>query len=97
MQVISILRELKKDAELDAVDASNAYLEAAYSSGDEVVRALASLPLKFRAAQGDADAVQRLKAFARLPIGNKFERFDYLKFLRKQDLLDAEEPHGSLG
>ena len=92
LRVISILRDLKKDAELDAVDASNAYLEATYSSGDEVVRALAGLPLKFRAARGDTDAVQRLKAFARLPIGNKFERFDYLKFLRKQDLLDAEEP-----
>jgi tetratricopeptide (TPR) repeat protein len=77
---------------LDAVDASNAYLEAAYSSGDEVVRALASLPLKFRATQGDTDAVHRLKAFARLPIGNKYERFDYLKFLRQQDLLNGEEP-----
>ena len=92
LQVISILRELKKDAPLDAVDASNAYLEAAYRSGDEVVRAVASLPLKFRAGQGDKDAVQRLKAFARLPIGNKYERFDYLKFLRQQDLLNGEEP-----
>ena len=92
LRVISILRELKKDAELDAVDASNAYLEAAYSSGDEVVRALASLPLKFRAAQGDTDAVQRLKAFARLPIGNKLERLSYLKFLRAQDLMAPEEP-----
>lgn len=92
VQVISILRDLKKDAELEAVDASTAYLEAAYSSGDEVVRALASLPLKFRAGQGDTDAVRRLKAFARLPIGNKFERFGYLKFLREQDLMAPEEP-----
>jgi tetratricopeptide (TPR) repeat protein len=92
VRVISILRDLKKDAELDAVHASNAYLEAAYRSGDEVVRALASLPLKFRAGQGDTDAVGRLKSFARLPIGNKFERFNYLKFLREQDLTDLEEP-----
>ena len=92
VQVISILRDLKKDAELDAVDASNAYLEAAYTSGDEVVRALAGVPLKFRAGQGDTDAVRRLKAFARLPIGSKFERFGYLKFLREQDLMDPEEP-----
>jgi tetratricopeptide (TPR) repeat protein len=55
MRVISILRDLKKDAELDAVDASNAYLEAAFSSGDEFMRALASIPLKFRARQGDTD------------------------------------------
>jgi len=92
VQVISILRDLKKDAELDAVDASNAYLEAAYISGDEVVRALASLPLKFRADQGDTDAVHRLQTFARLPIGSKFERFGYLKFLREQDLMAPEEP-----
>ena len=92
VRVISTLRDLKKDAELDAVDASNAYIEAAYSSGDEVVRALASLPLKFRAGQGDTDAVRRLKAFARLPIGSKVERFGYLKFLREQDLMAAEEP-----
>ncbi len=90
--VISILRDLKKDAELDAVDASNAYLEAAYSSGDEVARALACLPLKFRAGQGDTDAVRRLKAYARLPIGSKFERFGYLKFLREQELMAPEEP-----
>jgi predicted Zn-dependent protease len=92
LQVLSILRELKKDAELAAVDASNAYLEAAYSSGDEMVRVLASLPLKFRAGQGDTDSVQRLKRFARLPIGNNSERLDYIKFLRQQDLLNAEEP-----
>jgi tetratricopeptide (TPR) repeat protein len=91
-QVISILRHLKTDTELDAVDVSNAYLEAAYSSGDELARALVSLPLKFRAGQGDTDAVRRLKAFARLPIGNKLERLDYLKFLREQDLTDQEEP-----
>jgi tetratricopeptide (TPR) repeat protein len=92
VRVISTLRDFKKDAELDAIDASNAYLEAAYSSGDEVVRALASLPLKFRAGQGDTDAVRRLKSFARLPIGSKFERFGYLKFLREQDLTDPDEP-----
>jgi tetratricopeptide (TPR) repeat protein len=92
VRVISILRDFEKDAELDAIDASNAYLEAAYSSGDEVVRALASLPLKFRAGQGDTDAVRCLKAFARLPIGNKLERLGYLKFLREQDLTDLEEP-----
>ena len=92
VQVISIMRELKKDAELAAVQASNAYLEAAYSSGNEVGRTAASLPLKFRAEHGDADAVARLKAFARLPIGSKFERFGYLKFLREQDLMAPEEP-----
>jgi len=92
VQVISILRDLKKDAESDAVDASNAYLEAAYKSGDEVVRALASLPLKFRAGQGDTDAVHRLQTFARLPIGSKLERFGYLKFLREQDLTALDEP-----
>lgn len=92
VRVMSILSNIKKDTELDAADASNAYLEAAYSSGDEVMRALASLPLKFRAGQGDTDAVLRLKAFARLPIGSKFERFGYLKFLHEQDLVPAEEP-----
>ena len=92
VQVISILRDLKNDAELDVVDASNAYLEAAYSIGDEPARAVASLPLKFRAGQGDTDAVRRLKAFARLPIGSKFERFGYLKFLREQDLMATDEP-----
>lgn len=92
VRVILILRDLKKDVELDAVQASNAYLKAAYSSGNEVVRSLASLPLKFRAGRGDADAVRRLKAFARLPIGNKLERLGYLKFLREQDLTDPVEP-----
>ncbi|MEA3278266.1 MAG: tetratricopeptide repeat protein [Pseudomonadota bacterium] len=92
VRVVSTLRDLKEDAELDAVDASNAYIEAAYISGDEVVRAVASLPLKFRAGQGDIDAVRRLKAFARLPIGSKVERFSYLKFLREHDLMAAEEP-----
>jgi predicted Zn-dependent protease len=92
VRVISILRDLKQDAQLDAVHASNAYLEAAYSSGNEVGRMVASLPLKFRAGQGEADAVARLRAFARLPIGSKFERFGYLKFLREQDLMAPEEP-----
>jgi hypothetical protein len=67
-------------------------LEAAYSSGDESVRALAGVPLKFRAGQGDTDAVHRLQTFARLPIGSKVERFNYLKFLREQDLMATDEP-----
>ena len=92
VRVISTLRDLKQDAALHTVHASNAYLDAAYSSGDELVRALASLPLKFRAEQGDTDAVDRLKAFARLSIGSKFERFGYLKFLREQNLTAPEEP-----
>lgn len=92
VRLVSILRDLEQDAELDVVQASNAYLEAAYCSGDEVVRALASLPLKSRAGQGDSDAVRHLKAFARLPIGSKFERFGYLKFLREQDLMALDEP-----
>jgi len=90
--VISTLRDLEKDAELDTVHASKAYIEAAQISGDEVVRALASLPLKFRAGQGDTDAVHRLQAFARLPIGSKMERLNHLKFLREQNLMAAEEP-----
>jgi predicted Zn-dependent protease len=92
VQVISSLGDLERDVELDAIGASNAYLEAAYSSGDEAVRALASQLLKRRAAQGDIGAVPCLEGLARLPIGSKLERLGYLKFLREQDLIAPDEP-----
>jgi len=92
VQDVSIPRDLERDVKLDAIGASNAYLEAAYSSGDNAVRALASQLLEQRAAEGDTGAVPCLEALARLPIGSKFERVGYLKFLREQDLISADEP-----
>ena len=77
---------------LDAMTASNAYLEALYLGGDEVLRTLVGFVLKHRAERSDADAIGLLKAFARLPIGSKDERFGLLSFLRTEGVLARNEP-----
>jgi len=77
--------------QLDALTASNAYLEALYRGGDATLRSLISIVLKHRAEQADEAAAGLLRAFARLPIGEKDERFGFLSFLRKQRLIGPGE------
>jgi tetratricopeptide (TPR) repeat protein len=88
------LRDQKGEATaaLDALTASNAYLEALYRSADETLRTLVGVVLKQRVKQSDADAARLLKAFAQLPVGTKKERFGLLGFLRSQGVLARNEP-----
>ncbi|MEA3274187.1 MAG: tetratricopeptide repeat protein [Pseudomonadota bacterium] len=77
---------------LDALTASNAYLEALYISGDQSLRILVRFLLKHRAEQANSEAVHCLKELARLSIGTKEERFGLLSFLREQGLIARDEP-----
>nr|MBS0021324.1 tetratricopeptide repeat protein [Gammaproteobacteria bacterium] len=88
------LRGRQKEATeaLDTLSAANAYLEALYLGGDEVLRPLIGFVLKRRAEQSDAQAVHCLRAFVRLPVGTREERFGLLSFLRSQSLLAPHEP-----
>jgi tetratricopeptide (TPR) repeat protein len=79
------------EARLDRLTAANAYLETLYLGADEALRALAKLILERRANAGDSEAAERLKSFARLPIGSKNERFGLLTDLRSQGLIGADE------
>ncbi len=79
-------------ARLSDLTATNAYLEALYIGGDERLRMLVDVVLRYRVEQGDADAAEHLKGFARLPIGDRDKRFDFLRFLRESHLLRGDEP-----
>jgi tetratricopeptide (TPR) repeat protein len=76
---------------LDALTASNAYLEAVYRCGDEALCTLVCFILKHRVQQGDLDAAQLLRGFVRLPIGSSDERFDLLHYLRAQGQIARDE------
>lgn len=76
---------------LDALDASDLYLNAAFFSGNEVTRKLIVLVLKRRAKLGDREAVDILRELARLPIGTREERFRLLSFLREEALVAPDE------
>lgn len=78
-------------ARLDALTASNAYLEALYLGGDATLRTLVGFALKHRAEGSDTQAAALLRAFARLPIGTKNERFGFLGHLRTQGLIGRDE------
>jgi len=79
---------------LDTLTASNAYLQALYTGGDEGVRSLVGILLKHRAERSDADAARLLRELARLPLGTKDERFGFLSFLKTQGLLGPDEHVG---
>ena len=79
-------------AALDTLSAANAYLEALYIGADQPLRTLVGFVLKHRAEQSDADAVRCLRAFVRLPVGTREERFGLLSFLQSQHLLAPNEP-----
>lgn len=76
---------------LNALTASNSYLEAVYRCGDEALCTLVRFILKHRVEQADADAVRLLREFVRLPIGTSDERFDLLHFLRAQGQIARDE------
>ena len=78
-------------ARLGALTASNAYLEALYLGGEDTLRTLVGFVLKHRAEGSDSQAAALLRAFARLPIGTKHERFGFLSHLRTQGLLGRDE------
>lgn len=87
------LRELKHDlAPLLEVPPANACLDALYLSGDRTLRPMLGFILKQRATQGDQDAAERLKRFARLPIGTRQDRLGFLSLLREQGFLARDEP-----
>ncbi len=90
------LRASKQDAtaELEALTASNAYLEALYLGGDQTLRTLVGFVLKHRAEQSDPDSARLLREFARLPVGTKDERFGFLSFLQTHHLIGRDEPVG---
>jgi len=76
---------------LDALTASNGYLEAVYRCSDEALCTLVRVILKHRVEQADTDAARLLRGFVRLPIGRSDERFDLLHFLRAQGQISREE------
>jgi tetratricopeptide (TPR) repeat protein len=53
---------------------------------------LVSTVLKRRAEQADGTAADLLRAFARLPIGTRDERFGFLTFLQNHHLIGPTEP-----
>ncbi|WP_200333854.1 tetratricopeptide repeat protein [Thiocystis violacea] len=92
LRSLSAGAEAEAEAAMDALNASTAYLEAYYLSGEETLRSLIRILLKDRVDKGDAEAAACLKGFARLPIGTGKERFDLLYFLRRKGHIAAEEP-----
>ena len=87
------MRAAKGDvlARLGALGASNAYLEALYLSGEPALRTLVGFVLRQRAEKSDLQAAGLLRAFARLPIGTKEERFAFLSHLGTRGLLARDE------
>lgn len=85
-------REQEATEALDTLSAANAYLEALYLGGDDVLRPLVGFVLKRRAEHADVEAVHCLRAFVRLPVGTREERFDLLSFLQSRNLLAPHEP-----
>ncbi len=77
---------------LSELTATNAYLDALYIGGDDRLRMLVDVVLRYRVEQGDAEAAEHLKGFARLPIGDSEKRFGFLGFLRELNLLRGDEP-----
>jgi tetratricopeptide (TPR) repeat protein len=53
---------------------------------------LVSIVLKRRAEQADGTAADLLRAFTRLPIGTRDERFGFLTFLQSHHLIGPKEP-----
>ena len=78
--------------EVATLTASNAYLEALYVGGEPSLRGLVSIVLKHRTEQADTAAADLLRAFARLPIGTKDERFGVLTFLQSHRMIGPTEP-----
>ena len=76
---------------LSELTATNAYLDALYIGGDDRLRMLVDVVLRYRVEQGDAEAAEHLKGFARLPIGDSEKRFGFLGFLRELNLLRGDE------
>lgn len=76
---------------MDALTASNAYLEAAYLCGDAGLRMLVRFILKHRVERADADAARLLRGFVRLPVGSSKERFDLLHDLRARGQIPRGE------
>ncbi len=87
------------DERFDELTASDAYLEAIYLGGDEVVREFATFVLKRRlthrppaaGAAGDRDPAAILRDLARLPIGRSQDRLGLLGTLREQGLMAPGE------
>jgi tetratricopeptide (TPR) repeat protein len=85
-------KETDTDALLHSIAVATGYLRRTYLSGDDLMRQMAGLLLRYRARQGDAEAVRCLIEFPRLPIGTREERSAFLHLLREEGLIDADQP-----
>jgi tetratricopeptide (TPR) repeat protein len=87
------------DERFDELTASDAYLEAIYLGGDEVVREFATFVLKRRlthrppaaGAAGDRSPAAILRDLARLPIGRSQDRLGLHSTMREQGLIAPRE------
>ena len=85
-------KETDTDALLHSIAVATGYLRRTYLSGDDLMRQMAGLLLRYRARQGDAEAVRCLIEFPRLPIGTREERSAFLHLLREEGLIDVDQP-----
>jgi len=85
-------KEADTDALLDSLEVATDYLRRLYLCGDDILRRVAGLLLRFRAPRGDAAAVSCLIDFARLPIGTLEDRSAFLHALREHQLIDRDQP-----
>lgn len=85
-------QEADTDALLKSIAVATGYLRKIYLSGDDQMRQIAGLLLRYRARSGDVEAVRCLIEFPRLPIGTSEDRSAFLHLLREEGLIDADQP-----